>query len=99
MKLKLSFLLLLCPFFSVQAQVNITQKTNPALINGITVGQAVPGTFWLQTYGTDKSDKSLSAFKGKLLILDFWATWCAPCIAMNPKMEALQEQFSGQIQL
>jgi len=98
MKLKLSFLLLLCPFFSIQAQVNITQKTNPALIKGITVGQEVPGTFWLQTYGTDKSAKSLSVFKGKLLILDFWATWCAPCIAMNPKMEALQAQFSGQIQ-
>ena len=96
MKLKLCFLLLLCSFFRVQAQVKTIKTTNPALTSdGITVGQKVPDIFWLQTY--DKN-KSLSGFKGKLLILDFWATWCAPCIAMNPKMEALQEQFNDRIQ-
>jgi len=96
MKLKLSFLLLLCSFFRVQSQVKTINTTNPALISdGITVGRGVPDIFWLQTYN---KNKSISAFKGKLLILDFWATWCAPCIAMSPKMEALQEQFNGQIQ-
>nr|WP_068891088.1 TlpA disulfide reductase family protein [Pedobacter panaciterrae] len=40
-----------------------------------------------------------SKYKDKLLILDFWATWCSPCITMIPKMEAFQEQFNNQIQI
>ncbi|TKT85998.1 TlpA family protein disulfide reductase [Dyadobacter frigoris] len=40
----------------------------------------------------------LSDFKGKLLILDFWATWCTPCVAMIPKMDSLQKQFEGKVQ-
>jgi len=40
----------------------------------------------------------LSDFKGKLLILDFWATWCSPCVAMIPRMDSLQKQFEDQVQ-
>jgi thiol-disulfide isomerase/thioredoxin len=39
-----------------------------------------------------------SDFKGKLLILDFWATWCSPCVAMIPRMDSLQKQFEGRVQ-
>ena len=39
-----------------------------------------------------------SDFKGKLLILDFWATWCSPCVAMIPKMDSLQKEFDTRIQ-
>lgn len=42
---------------------------------------------------------SFSAFKGKLLIFDFWGRWCAPCIQGLPKMTALQDKFNGQIQI
>ncbi|MCZ4224835.1 TlpA family protein disulfide reductase [Pedobacter rhodius] len=103
MKLKLSFLLLLCSFFRVQSQVTTIQKTAPVLTRtGITVGQKVPDVIIQNITGLPAYDKStalpLSAFKGKMLILDFWATWCAPCIAMNPKMEALQQQFDGRVQ-
>ena len=34
--------------------------------------------------------------KGNYLILDFWATWCAPCIATFPKLNALSRQFSSK---
>lgn len=40
----------------------------------------------------------LSQFKGKLLILDFWATWCSPCIAMFPKTDSLQRIFQKEVQ-
>jgi thiol-disulfide isomerase/thioredoxin len=45
-----------------------------------------------------KKTAMISDFQGKLLILDFWATWCSPCVAMRPKMEELQQQFNGKIQ-
>lgn len=38
-------------------------------------------------------------FKGKLVILDFWATWCKPCIAMMPVMDSLQKQFADRVQI
>ena len=41
----------------------------------------------------------LSEFKGKWVILDFWATTCVPCIKKFPKMDSLQKQFKGQLQV
>lgn len=39
---------------------------------------------------------SLADFKGQVVIVDFWATWCKPCIAAMPKLQELHEQFSEQ---
>ncbi|MBL0744846.1 TlpA family protein disulfide reductase [Chryseolinea lacunae] len=41
---------------------------------------------------------SVGEFRGKLLILDFWATWCSPCVAMMPKSDSLQRAFAADVQ-
>jgi thiol-disulfide isomerase/thioredoxin len=33
------------------------------------------------------------AFRGKVLLVDFWATWCHPCTAALPKIESLYEKY------
>jgi cytochrome c biogenesis protein CcmG/thiol:disulfide interchange protein DsbE len=35
-------------------------------------------------------------FKGKILVLDFWATWCRPCVAEVPTLNKLQEKYGDR---
>lgn len=88
-------LALLCLNFWATAQQNqaidITSK-------GLQVGQALPVLSLDSVINFPTKTLSTSSFRGKLLIIDFWATWCGPCIGMFPKMERLQQQFDGQVQ-
>jgi thiol-disulfide isomerase/thioredoxin len=38
----------------------------------------------------------LSAYRGKAVMLNFWATWCPPCREEMPSMEALYQRFAGK---
>ena len=43
----------------------------------------------------DGTDMTLADYQGKHIVLNFWATWCAPCRAEMPHLSALQETFGG----
>lgn len=40
---------------------------------------------------------STAAYKGKLVILDFWATWCTSCLRKFPELAKLEQEFSGRL--
>lgn len=40
---------------------------------------------------------SLDDFKGKYVYIDFWATWCGPCLAEGPSFDKVEKQYHGKI--
>lgn len=46
--------------------------------------------------GGDGKIHKLSDFRGKALLLNFWATWCAPCVREMPSLDRLQTRLGGE---
>lgn len=45
--------------------------------------------------GPDGSQTTLGSFKGKVILVNLWATWCAPCVTEMPTLARLQNEFQG----
>ena len=45
------------------------------------------------------NDLNLASARGKVVLLNFWATWCGPCRAEIPSLIALQEHYKDQLQI
>ena len=46
--------------------------------------------------GLDEKMVSLSDYRGKVVLVNIWATWCPPCVEEMPSMEKLYRKFKGQ---
>lgn len=55
----------------------------------LTIGDKVPDIVLNHVINYKAGDIKLSDFKGKLVILDFWSSWCGACIALFPHMDSL----------
>jgi len=44
-------------------------------------------------------ETNLAAFQGEVLVVNLWATWCAPCVEEMPTLGALQERFAGRLRV
>jgi len=50
----------------------------------------------LRWRGPDATETSLAAYQGKVVLLNLWATWCAPCIKELPSLQRLQAKLQDE---
>jgi thiol-disulfide isomerase/thioredoxin len=58
-----------------------------------------PGTIAPVFTRTGFDGKPVILARGRLVLLDFWASWCAPCIVELPHLIALQKRYAGRLQI
>ncbi|MGN6435832.1 MAG: TlpA family protein disulfide reductase [Agriterribacter sp.] len=88
--------LVLCIFIFVGVKANQMYTG----IVPLSVGDHLPQNLVLnKAYNVPAGKIKLKDFEGKLLIVDFWSTWCSSCIEGFSKMHELQNTFNDRIQI
>lgn len=92
MKLKYCLLVVLWPVLNSCGQNASTQKP-------LNVGDTIPYIILTDVVNFPVSKIHLSNLKGKVIVLDFWATWCGSCIRKLPMVDSIQRKFKDRIQI
>lgn len=67
----------------------------PQATEGCTT-KVVPAKLNFTMKNLDNRKVKLAAFKGKIIVLNFWATWCIPCKTEIPEFVELQKQYEAE---
>ena len=73
-----------------------TQQQQQAVIRFVRDPDPAPD---LKAKDLDGKEISLDAYKGKVVLLNFWATWCGPCRAEIPSLIRMQEAYKDRLQI
>src|SRR5690606_28028435 len=86
-------------FNNLHAQTTLVPKD----IEPLRIGDTIPEFLWNMKFTANSHGDSktfqLKEYQGKLILLDFWATWCASCINGFPKMEELQKAYPDEVKI
>jgi len=65
----------------------------------VKLGQDIPNIKFTTILNANEKTATLTDLKGKVIWLEFWATWCGPCVAAMPHLQQLQKQFGNKLQV
>ena len=88
---KLLLIILLSISFSLNADWQ-----QPELSHNLTVINNIIPAKDFELEDMDEEKTRLSDYRGKVVLLNFWATWCPPCIREMPSMERLHQQVDAE---
>ncbi|RZJ80875.1 MAG: redoxin domain-containing protein [Chryseobacterium sp.] len=86
----------LCLFFRATGQVSVKPKAEE---RPLVIGDRVPDLVFQNVINYSAPMLRFSDFKGKAILLDFWATWCGSCIAHLSEVMDLQKEFGEGLQV
>jgi thiol-disulfide isomerase/thioredoxin len=72
---------------------NTVKKTDTTIPVGLSVGNRAPE---LAFSSPDGKTIALSSLRGKIVLIDFWASWCPPCRRENPGVVAIYQHFKDK---
>jgi thiol-disulfide isomerase/thioredoxin len=81
---------------SAYDRVSTTVETRRKKLLALDPNSSLADPMEFTVTGLDGKKLQLASLKGKLLILDFWATWCVPCRVQHPLYETLRERFGAR---
>lgn len=74
----------------------VSQRTDTSIDDAVAKGERIPAPRASLPLLGGRGERSLADYRGKVVVLNFWASWCPPCVKELPLLERTQRRIEGR---